>query len=91
MVASTMVPVAMRMPRLPRYSLTTSSMVATRVYLAVGAVDLRKSFEGLYGMARDQMGCDRASSEGWRVQQEIKPDLTMKQRFDKLNKRYLTT
>ncbi|MCL2661485.1 MAG: IS66 family insertion sequence element accessory protein TnpB [Acidobacteriaceae bacterium] len=35
--------------------------IATRVYLAVGAVDLRKSFEGLYGLVRDQMGCDPLS------------------------------
>jgi transposase len=31
---------------------------ATRVYLATGATDLRKSFEGLYGLVRDQLLCD---------------------------------
>jgi transposase len=34
---------------------------ATRVYLATGAMDMRKSYEGLYGMARDQLGCDPLS------------------------------
>ena len=28
---------------------------ATRIYLAVGATDLRKGFEGLYGLVRDRM------------------------------------
>ena len=28
---------------------------ATRIYLAVGATDLRKGFEGLYGLVRDQL------------------------------------
>ena len=26
---------------------------ATRIYLAAGATDMRKGFEGLYGLARD--------------------------------------
>ena len=30
---------------------------ATRLYRATGATDLRKSFEGLYGLARDQRLC----------------------------------
>ncbi len=30
---------------------------ATRVYLAPGATDLRKSFEGLYGLVREQLLC----------------------------------
>jgi transposase len=34
---------------------------ATRVYLAAGATDLRKSFEGLYGLVRDQLLCDPLS------------------------------
>ncbi|MBV8397225.1 MAG: IS66 family insertion sequence element accessory protein TnpB [Acetobacteraceae bacterium] len=29
---------------------------ATKVYLAVGATDLRKGFDGLYGLARDALG-----------------------------------
>ena len=28
---------------------------ATRIYLAVGATDLRKGFEGLYGLVRDRL------------------------------------
>ena len=34
---------------------------ATRIYLAVGATDMRKSFEGLYGLVRDRLGCDPLS------------------------------
>ena len=34
---------------------------ATRIYLAAGATDLRKSFEGLFGLARDRLECDPLS------------------------------
>jgi transposase len=34
---------------------------ATRIYLAAGATDMRKGFEGLYGMAREQLACDPRS------------------------------
>ncbi len=34
---------------------------ATRIYLAAGATDMRKGFEGLYGMARDRLRCDPLS------------------------------
>jgi len=34
---------------------------ATRIYLAAGPTDLRKSFEGLYGLVRDQLLCDPLS------------------------------
>jgi len=34
---------------------------ATRIYLATGATDMRKSFNGLYGLVRDRLGCDPAS------------------------------
>jgi transposase len=34
---------------------------ATRIYLAVGATDMRKSFEGLYGLVRDRLLCDPTS------------------------------
>lgn len=34
---------------------------ATRIYLATGVTDMRKGFEGLYGLARDHMGCDPLS------------------------------
>lgn len=34
---------------------------ATRIYLAPGAVDLRKSFEGLYGLVRDRLQCEPLS------------------------------
>ena len=34
---------------------------ATRVYLAAGATDMRKGFEGLYGLVRDRLACDPLS------------------------------
>jgi transposase len=34
---------------------------ATRIYLAVGATDLRKSFEGLFGLVRDKLLCSPLS------------------------------
>jgi transposase len=34
---------------------------AMRVYLAAGATDMRKGFEGLYGMARDRLSCEPLS------------------------------
>jgi transposase len=34
---------------------------ATRIYLAAGATDMRKSFEGLYGLVRDQLQLDPLS------------------------------
>ena len=34
---------------------------ATRIYLAAGATDMRKSFEGLYGLVRDPMRCEPRS------------------------------
>jgi hypothetical protein len=33
---------------------------ATRIYLAAGATDMRKGFEGLYGLVRDRLLCDPA-------------------------------
>jgi len=30
---------------------------ATRIYVATGATDLRKGFNGLYGLVRDRLGC----------------------------------
>ena len=34
---------------------------ATRIYLAAGATDMRKSFEGLYGLVRDRLSFDPLS------------------------------
>jgi transposase len=34
---------------------------ATRVYLAAGATDMRKGFEGLHGLVRDRLACDPLS------------------------------
>lgn len=34
---------------------------ATRIYLCVEAIDMRKGFEGLYGLVRDQLGQDPLS------------------------------
>ena len=31
---------------------------ATRIYVAVGSTDMRKGFEGLFGLVRDQLGLD---------------------------------
>ena len=31
---------------------------ATRIYVATGATDMRKGFNGLYGLVRDQLLCD---------------------------------
>jgi len=35
--------------------------LATRVYVAVEAVDMRKGFDGLYGLVRDRLGQDPLS------------------------------
>ena len=34
---------------------------ATRIYLAAGTTDMRKGFEGLYGLVRDRLSCDPLS------------------------------
>jgi transposase len=34
---------------------------ATKVYLACGVTDMRKSFDGLYGLVREQLQCDPLS------------------------------
>jgi transposase len=34
---------------------------ATRIYLSAGATDMRKGYEGLYGLVRDRLGCDPLS------------------------------
>ena len=34
---------------------------ATRIYLALGATDMRKGFEGLYGLVRDRLQCEPLS------------------------------
>src|SRR6266571_7718198 len=34
---------------------------ATRIYLAAGATDMRKGFEGLYGLVRDRLQCQPLS------------------------------
>lgn len=34
---------------------------ATGIYLAPGATDMRKGFEGLYGLARDRLQCEPLS------------------------------
>jgi transposase len=34
---------------------------ATRIYVATGATDMRRSFTGLYGLVRDRRGCDPTS------------------------------
>jgi transposase len=34
---------------------------ATRIYLAAGPTDMRKGFEGLFGLVRDRLSCDPLS------------------------------
>src|SRR5258707_12275978 len=34
---------------------------ATRIYLAAGATDMRKGFDGLYGLGRDRLLCEPQS------------------------------
>ena len=34
---------------------------ATRIYVAAGGTDMRKNFNGLYGLVRDHLGCDPES------------------------------
>jgi transposase len=34
---------------------------ATRIYVATGATDMRKNFNGLYGLVRDHLNCDPES------------------------------
>ncbi len=34
---------------------------ATRIYLAAGATDMRKGFEGLFGLVRDRLVCEPLS------------------------------
>jgi transposase len=34
---------------------------ATRIYLAAGSTDMRKGFEGLFGLVRDRLSCDPLS------------------------------
>jgi transposase len=34
---------------------------ATRIYLAAGATDMRKAYEGLFGLVRDRLQCDPLS------------------------------
>jgi transposase len=34
---------------------------ATRIYVATGATDMRKGFNGLYGLVRDRLQCDPTS------------------------------
>lgn len=35
--------------------------LATKIYVAVEAVDMRKGFDGLYGLVRDHLGQDPQS------------------------------
>jgi transposase len=35
--------------------------IATKIYIALDAVDMRKGFEGLHGLVRDQLGQDPLS------------------------------
>jgi transposase len=48
---------------------------ATRVYLAIGATDLRKGFEGLFGLVQDRLGLEPLSGHVVLFLQSVpKPD-----------------
>ena len=36
--------------------------LATKIYLAVDPIDMRKGFDDLYGLVRDQLGEDQSTS-----------------------------
>ncbi len=38
---------------------------ATRIYVATGAFDMRKGFNGLYGLVRDRLECDPTSGHAF--------------------------
>jgi transposase len=38
---------------------------ATQIYLAAGVTDMRKGFEGLYGLVRDRLECEPLSGVAW--------------------------
>jgi len=38
---------------------------ATRIYVALGATDMRKGFNGLYGLVRDRLECDPTSGHAF--------------------------
>lgn len=38
---------------------------ATRIYLATGVTDMRKGFNGLYGLVRDRLECDPTSGHAF--------------------------
>ena len=43
---------------------------ATKIYVALGATDLRKGFDGFYGLVRDKLGLEvrnEVSGYSWRV------------------------
>ena len=43
-------------------SVVASGMsMGTRVWLAAGTTDMRKGFEGLYGLVRDRLSCEPLS------------------------------
>jgi len=41
--------------------LSVRAGASARIYLAAGATDMRKGFEGLYGLVRDRLLCDPLS------------------------------
>jgi transposase len=38
---------------------------ATRIYVAASATDMRKHFDGLFGLVRDHLGCTPESGHGF--------------------------
>src|SRR6185295_9877979 len=44
---------------------------ATKIYIALDAVDMRKGFDGLYGLVRDHLGQDPQSGHLVSVQQPL--------------------
>jgi transposase len=52
---------------------------ATRIYAATGATDMRKEFDGLYGLIRDRLGCDPTSGHVFLLQTGKRPALPGRQ------------
>jgi len=47
---------------------------ATRIYLAAGVTDMRKGFEGLYGLVRDQLQLEPLSGQLQPISLRIRKD-----------------
>jgi hypothetical protein len=46
---------------------------ATRIYLAAGVTDMRKGFEGLYGLVEDRLSCEPLSGHLFLISAKARP------------------